>query len=196
MKLKLIQALVRFILEHALEYKWSIQGFGMLRLYLPGPQEPRLNIWDSRFRVPNVSIIHTHPWDFNSLIVSGNMLNVRFVNRDKVCAGGLGPPREFNYSSITPGPRGGIRGEVRTINLAPYPGEFYTPGNFYHQESGEMHKSEPSDGCITINLRKRVGDDVALVFWEAGSSWVSAEPRDATAEEVREITRLALEKMI
>jgi len=190
------RSLVRFLLERAANYKWSIQGFGMLRLYLDGDHEPRLNIWDSRYRIPNVSMMHTHPWDFASLVVAGELTNIRYVE--------AAPSEqhriiEVHSSQIKPGPGGGLRrhaGEVleerEVCRFMAQREEVYCPGDVYFQLADEIHVSLPSDGCITINLRERVGADVARTFWPRGTDWVSAEPRVATAEEVADITQLAL----
>lgn len=190
------RSLVRFLLERAADYKWSIQGFGMLRLYLDGAHEPRLNIWDSRYRIPNVSMMHTHPWDFASLIVAGELGNVRYVEAAPCDGKGV---IEVHSSQIKPGPSGGLRrhaGEIledrEVCRFIPQCEEIYSPGEVYFQLADEIHVSLPSDGCITINLRERVGADVARTFWPRGTECVSAEPRVATAEEVSDITQLAL----
>lgn len=51
-------------------------------------------------------------------------------------------------------------------------------------------------GCDTVTVMKKdpTGDESARVFWPEGSEWVSAEPRRATAEEVRAITQHALQR--
>ena len=107
MKLKLIQELVRLILVNANKFEWTLQGFGMLRLHLSGGV--RLNIWDSRFRVPGVSTLHSHPWWFTSLIVSGSLANVRYMET----IGGMA----FSSAEIKPGPGGGLRKDLEIKNL-------------------------------------------------------------------------------
>lgn len=191
------RALTRFVVERAASYKWSIQGFGMLRLYLEGSREPRLNIWDSRYRVPHVSMIHTHPWNFASLIVSGKLTNVRY--RRAHSGDSSASIVEMHASTIKPGPGGGLRRHAGEYlegedfhRLVEMPAERYLPGDIYFQEANEIHVSLPEDGCITINLRDRVGEDVATTFWPRGTEWVSAVPREATPEEVEDIAQFAL----
>ncbi len=176
--------LVKAILEKAPAYKWSLQGFGMLRLHLA--DDFRLNVWDSRFRVQNVSLMHTHPWNFTSLIVAGKLRNDRFVPY----IGGT----EFNHALIKPGPGGGIREDKGIVVLRQQAHEFYSEGVTYQQAWSEIHISSPEDGTVTLNQRRRVGDDIAYVFWPKGEQWVSAEPRAATAEEVQDITGASLER--
>jgi hypothetical protein len=47
------KALVKNILEKATSYKWSLQGFGMLRLYLS--KDVRMHVWHPDFAVKKVS---------------------------------------------------------------------------------------------------------------------------------------------
>ncbi len=55
---------------------WSAQGFGMLRKYLPGNR--RLHVWTKAVYVPSVTLLHTHSWDFTSLILRGVIHNFKF----------------------------------------------------------------------------------------------------------------------
>ncbi len=182
---KFAQILVKKILASWMDYEWSIQGFGMLRLYLP--DDYRLNIWHAKFRVPNVSLIHTHPWDFESLIVCGTLQNQRYF-----CM----PGDTHKYAEIKPGPNGGLLSNSIDCRLVTQQNEIYNPGEIYHQKASEIHLSNPCNGCITINKRVRVGEDKALVFWESNTRWVSAEPRKATKDEAIEFVASALSLML
>jgi len=206
LKLKLIQALMRFILEQTLNgnlrnMKWSLQGFGMLRLYLPG--DIRVNIWDNRYQVPGVSLIHNHPWDFQSLIVSGKLINVRFIQlgteerSSENLTRQLGPRMLYNVADIVPGEGGGLMTETQsTIALRAAPGEFYCPGDSYYQSAREIHQTTPDTGTITINIRtNRNPVDRCLTLWPKDKEWVSALPRPAEDYEVKDICTKALEKM-
>jgi hypothetical protein len=177
------RAFVKKILEHATRFEWSLQGFGMLRLHLDG--DYRLNIWDKRFRVKDVSLIHSHPWDFESLILCGELRNQRFAYAAAAPA--------FGYATIKPGPGGGILDKKGLTHLRVFPMEVYHAGQTYCQKYDEIHVSDPVDGTVTLNKRVRVGKDVADVFWPAGQEWVSAEPRKAEDHEIHIITQLALQ---
>lgn len=90
---------------------WSTQGLGMLRLYLS--REVRLHVWHSAFRVPSVSDIHDHPWDFRSDIVCGSVRNVRYgIVSESECGpvlqdgegnplGAVARPGQPNYTQST-----------------------------------------------------------------------------------------------
>lgn len=198
-----VRTLVRGILEQAMERpdeatntRWSIQGFGMLRVHLPG--DYRLNVWDSRHRVKDVSLIHDHPWHFESLVVSGRLVNRRFTTMPMTHSRG----DLVEWAKLKPGPGGGLLGRIASgrersdggvVKLVAHEPEVYRAGDTYQQARDEVHRSDPEDGCVTFNRRhERLAVDEARVFWPAGSSWVSAEPRLATREEVKAVVGRAL----
>lgn len=192
------ELLVKKILEAPTPQPWSIQGFGMLRLYLS--PEIRLHVWDSRFRVPNVSMIHNHPWDFDSYIVAGELRQFRYsevgVNRRDVEGFNASADDAYFRSVIKAGPGGGLRDSPIGVYLLRGDEEVYGKGMSYTQHASEIHQSLPVDGTVTLVTRRFVRKDVdhAQTYWRANSEWVSAEPRPATAEEVRSFTSLALER--
>lgn len=74
-----LRASVKSILQESpWNRDWTVQGFGMLRCYLDSDKRFRLNIWDDRLAVPHVSVIHDHPWSFDSWIINGIFHNQRF----------------------------------------------------------------------------------------------------------------------
>lgn len=175
--------LVKKILEKPLGHDWSIQGFGMLRLYLA--DELRMHIWNSKKMVEDVSLIHTHPWDFVSEVVVGQITNVRYTESTPGTPFSL----KHQYAKIRCGVGGGIaKGELQAERgekwLVAQDREIYSIGETYTQSANEIHRSEPKDGTVTIVRRYFKSDpDHAYVFWDHGD-WVSAEPRKATDEEV------------
>jgi len=184
------RVLVRGLLESAPNcwQSWSTQLFGMLRLYLEHGY--RLHVWDSRIAKQGVSNVHTHPWELCSLVISGELRNTRYVERED---GEL-----FYGSSIQPGKGGGLRGNPMIYALHAKPVEVLTPGSEYRQTPEEVHSTGYVDGTVT--LAKRVvlpgaDPDRALTFWPVDSRWISAEPRASTEGEVRDITRYALSAM-
>lgn len=94
------------ILSHAHMYKWTLQGFGMLRLNIAGfgDIDYRLNVWNAAYRVKNVSLIHDHPWDFTSMVLSGMLNNIRYNVHNEPCPSS----REHVVATIKPGPGGGV----------------------------------------------------------------------------------------
>lgn len=183
----LLRATVKSILEHGLDHEWSVQGFGMLRTYLDAEKRYRLNLWDSAFAVPNVSIIHTHPWDFRSWIASGEFTNIRYSQVDY--DPGLPP---YNAMLLTPGDQGGPITRLPNVFLVPNRPENFTAGGTYAQRSQEIHASYYTDGTVTINDRTGRGPkDEAIVYWMHGS-WVDAKPRNATFIEIQDACGRAL----
>lgn len=51
--------------------EWTIQGLGMLRTYLGDDKTNRLHVWHSGAQVPDVTMMHTHPWAFTSIVLAG-----------------------------------------------------------------------------------------------------------------------------
>lgn len=185
-----LRASVKHMLEHPYNFDWTVQGFGMMRAYIPGPvydKQFRLNIWDSALAVPNVSTIHDHPWAFKSWIINGRVTNVRYVLSDRL---GIA----YNYMTIKTGVGGGPDGPPKIMRLAECRPEVYLTGDAYHQTPSEIHRSAPEDRTVTLNERTRVGDgEHARVFWPYREPWVDAMPRDATAHEVADVIQKALE---
>lgn len=183
------RALVKTVLMYPRNHAWTVQGFGMMRTYLPhgpNPKRFRLNVWDARMAVPHVSTMHDHPWDFQSWIINGNFRNTRFV--EDAYSGD-----DWNYATIMCGIAGDNSAPLSNrIRLRAFPTEHYTTGDIYRQSASEIHVSEYDNGTVTLN--DRTGDtEHARVFWPAGLEWVDAKPRQATEMEVATATMLALE---
>jgi hypothetical protein len=182
-----LRASVRAILSHAAAFEWTVQGFGMMRMYFDENKQHRLNVWHSGLSVPNVSIIHDHPWRFQSWVISGRVVNRRYGFRFDADFRGI----KHKFMVIEPGEQGGPRTEPQDAWLIPRGPEMYAVGNTYSQLANEVHSSHPLDGTVTINDRRDRGPDIARVFWLHGD-WVDAKPRPATQEEVRFYSEYAL----
>lgn len=187
----MLRATVYKLLKHPFtDNDWSVQGFGMLRTYLDPDKRFRLNIWDSALAVPNVSVIHDHPWHFTSVIINGRFSNFRYKSPRDPLEG-----KEYEWAVIKTGPGGGPDGERGRCVMLASPAEVYRTGDVYYQGAQEIHESRFEDGCITLNDRLRLPDgEHARVFWPAGQQWVDAEPRGATDQEVISTLTLALGK--
>jgi hypothetical protein len=155
---------------------WEVQGFGMLRCYLD-TKEVRLHIWDYSLRTPGVSTIHTHPWDFTSVVLKGKQTNILY-SRDVA-----GKP--YNYSQIKCGMDAHATSQEKATCLLERSTINYTVGEYYQEQAHEIHESNPEPGTITLVERHPMADpDHALVYWPHGTSWVDAKPRAATMAEV------------
>jgi hypothetical protein len=174
------RVIVKDVLGNPFRWEWSVQGFGMLRTYFGEDKRFRLNVWDSHLAVPLCSLIHDHPWSFDSLIVSGLFQNLRYS-----CMPSNMHEATHEWRVIRTGPGGGPDGDGGFCTLQSMAVELYAPGQVYHQEPTEVHASHYEDGCVTLNDRKRLPDgEHARVFWPIGSAWVDAMPRPATIEEI------------
>lgn len=179
--------LVRTILANASAYRWSLQGFGMFRLYLS--TRTRLHVWDPEFAVPGVSTIHTHPWHFLSTVVAGRMVDRlygRVENADPT----------HHIQRIVCGPGGCAVGEPGRTTLRLLQEVAIGEGKAYGLTADALHESRPEPGTITIIDREfREDNEHAYVCFPLGTSWVSAEPRDATRDEIMSMAARAIGKL-
>ena len=169
---------IRRIISYPYDYEWSIQGFGMLRTWINPDGIERLHIWDTDLANSEVSTIHNHPWDFESRIVHGRILNHRY-NIDRTYG------ESYRKADIKTGEGGGLLATHSTPTLiSEYPFESYYTGDHYAQDADEFHESEPDKGTVTIIRRNFRHNRIATVCWRENCQWVTAEPRPATKEEI------------
>lgn len=182
------QELVTFILMHAEKYSWRAYGLGLLRLDIS--RELKLHIWNDSLSKIGVTRIHTHPWGFDSIVLCG-MMKQRRLERSKL--GG----QHFTEAIIRCGAGACITSEPKPVMLVPNSEECIRPGQLYSQCSDEIHLSYPEDDTVTLIRRHpfRDTEDKASVFYLAGTSFVSAEPRPATFDEVVHVVSRALVKL-
>lgn len=183
----------RLLIENLLTkphgFNWSVQGLGMMRLYLS--QAVRLHIWDGALRVPGVSAIHSHPWDLQSRVIAGRYKQHRYqVLAENATATYA---EQFNLALIKCGEGACVMGEPTKLYMIEMPLEIYAAGEAYAQSKEEIHLSLPEDGTVTMVERTFHEDrDHARVFWRGQGGWVDAEPREATRKEIEEVTGRAL----
>lgn len=178
----------RAILEQAESHEWSLQGMGMFRHYIS--KEVRLHVWDARFMAPQVTTLHTHPWDFESIVLSGVMTDVMYLKASDHLAA------THEECQIVCGSGGGMTSEPsKPVRLmAPFTHTF-TTGRSYRHVATDIHESIPRSGTVTVIHRTfRPDTEHAFVYVKRGKPWVSAEPRRATLDEVRSMALLALDR--
>lgn len=170
-------------------HEWQVQGFGMLRTYLDGPNEPRLQVWDQRLACWGNNAIHDHPWGFTSTTYAGLLYNQRFGittymehKEQEMRAAGY---TNGHTTDIIPGIRGGQLSErpVRPCSIKPQPVEVYSLGDSYSQTHREMHLTRYAQGTVTLIERfGREDEDIARVAWygEAGDQPPFVNPYQAT----------------
>jgi hypothetical protein len=182
---------VKDILTCADEFQWQVQGFGMLRTYLNGGSDIRLQIWDQRLVEWGYSPIHDHPWDFSSIIVAGTLFNQRFNRKWQAGSSGW---KKYNEDVIVPGPDNEGTESVGTCWLQGEPVEVYSAGDTYSQRWYELHQTRYTQSTITVIERERTrpDGDIASSIWQGPGKWVSARPRTAEPEEITAIIGDAL----
>lgn len=172
------------------DYQWQVQGFGMLRTYLDGPGEPRLQIWDQRLATWSNNAVHDHPWSFESTIFAGTIFNQRFTLFSNLHENGC-------VTQIKPGTRGGQLSErpVHRTNISPLGVEVYGMGETYSQLHREMHLTRYAQSSITLIERTgREAADLANVAWygEPGDQPPFVNPYEASDELVAAVVGDAL----
>ena len=159
----------------------------MLRTYLDGNKRWRLNVWDDRLRVRDVSIIHDHPWSFVSYVFSGGIRNQRYYVRDD-------GDMTHCYHQIVTGEEGGPLPQKFMCGLVKWQAEVYRAGQGYSQHLEEVHDTHATRGTVTLNDRTPpTTAHTARVFWPIGTEWVDAKPRRATPREIQETLEYALD---
>lgn len=159
---------------------WQIQGLGMLRLYLD--KTVRLHVWHNGLVYPDTpSVIHNHPWEFVSRVIVGTLRNVRYT----VASAGKNP--NHHVAKILCGVGGGIIQEsVKDVEMEISTVDEYKAGETYYQASDELHNTVFQNGTVTLVTRKFNDDaDHASVAYPLGSTWKTAEPREASADELQ-----------
>lgn len=185
-----IRLLTRKVLENAGAFEWELKGLGLIRTYLS--DDLKIHVWDSRFKVPNVSMMHEHPWSFESTIVAGRLEQFRFDRHSVACTCGCEP---YNYSLVTCGPGGCLQTNAELTRLRRGPLEVYGPGSKYIQETDEVHHSLPVDGTVTLVRRLFYKPErAAHVYWPDGEEWVSSEPRRAKPYEAIDAAQGAIKQ--
>ncbi len=188
------RAVAEEVLSKPWNRDWSVQGFGMLRAYFGADKRFRLNIWDSHLAVPLCSIIHDHPWAFDSLILAGEFKNQRYRCENRQDRDQWGASHEWQV--IQTGPGGGPDGSHGFCSLFETATELYGPGDTYSQTPTEVHASYYTDGTITLNDRTRLPDgEHARVFWPVGLEWIDAIPHPATMGDIETVTARALARL-
>ena len=175
--------IVKKVMENPFDYEWELQGFGMLRTYIN--KDTRLQIWLKEFSVPNVTDVHTHPWNFESFIYQGNITN--FVFRE---SSHDGPPyvgaEAYDRCLILTGENAYVH-ERNKVFLKIHGIYNFTRGDNYFHHKDIPHRIRFTDGTITILTKSNIQEDNLAYSYVKGidNEWVSAAPRPATKEEIQ-----------
>lgn len=167
-----------------------MQGFGMLRLYIRNVG--RLHLWDDRLRYPGVSMIHNHAWHLRSTVVSGELINQRYVHNDWQF---LSWAKPYDHMRLQTGFDTRVLSPVDHVWMVPQKPERFIPGDVYLQAAHEIHETIAANGTITLMERHDTPTGEADVYWPSGTNWGTATPRAATPEEVERTVLTAIEEL-
>ena len=164
---------------------WTVQGFGMLRCYLDNDLSDRLHVWTNALRVQGVSDIHTHPWDFGSMVLAGRLINKRYEE--------VSPHTEYSSAYfrrlIKPGEATQLEPDQR-VWLRPIRDDHVHTNRYYNQKYTEIHRTLFDEGTVSVVSRDR-GDLPDTAFTYFRRTWGSAKPRKALPEEVEAAVAVA-----
>ena len=186
------------ILKNPFKYEWEIQGFGMMRTYIA--ENTRLQIWNSNLVIKDVTDVHTHPWDFSSVILQGKIINIIYKEVSETYY----KAKKYNRCLIETGEDAYIKEatEVYLRKAGRYTYEHnrkncknYT--NVYTHKKHIPHKIKFVDGTITVLTKLNISNDInnrklAYSYVKDGMEWISAAPRPATKEEIVDTITKAL----
>lgn len=192
-----LRAFVTEVLRQPFSRNWTVQGFGMLRTYINGDLV-RLSVWDHSLTYnPEPSMIHDHPWDFQSEIIAGRLTNTTYeVHPLGATLEGhfLRFPQKAMMRTIKPGEGLQIHGDDVPVVLGVKSIKEYRAGFHYNQTHDEVHKTEFVDGTVTIVSRDRGNrQDVARTFYST-PEWHQAKPRPATHEEINRVCHSSFDR--
>jgi hypothetical protein len=214
------RALVKAILQRAEHYAWEVPANGRLTLVLE-PNVAVINVFHSKYRVPNSTAIHSHTVDFRSDIVGGVMRQYRYLRAAAAGDGsapgmntdaGHGPaPRVVAGAGDGPAARryweqeltldGKLSRDPMECYLTESAIETYAAGEFYEITADEIHQSAPEDGTVTLITRQhRTSPTSVSTFWPWAPLALGARPSDkiipkeAAEGVVRDVITVALER--
>ncbi len=184
-----LRRIVREVLEHPGEHRWSVHGIGMMRTYLDDAREWRVNLWHPVLLNPGISTMHTHPWPFDSYVLAGQLKNLRFDR----CTKGSVDAELWNEGKIECGAGfDGLKGPPEIVTLHRREVETYKPNMTYTQLPPEIHDTNAAAGSITVIRRgEMLPGCEASVFWPVGQEWGDAS-REYDADEAEAVVALAL----
>jgi hypothetical protein len=183
---------IKFILEESNHFDWELWETGMLRLDLA--PDLTLHVWDMRFRNEAVTLIHDHPWGFQSTVVNGRLRNQRYslgINTNPLTPADRAP---YSQQLLICGADACKLEAPVPVWLIEQPLQIIGAGESYTQDSNEIHETDADNGTVTL-VRRAFGEgprDRANVYVPSGCEFVSAEPRKATSDEVGSIIDHAL----
>lgn len=175
--------IVKKVMENPFDYEWELQGFGMLRTYID--KDTRLQIWLKEFIVPNVTDVHTHPWDFTSYIYQGRVTNYSF-HESSTQRPYLDRYEEYDRCLILTGEKAFVH-EKTKVFLQMCNTDIFTKGKIYKHRRDVPHRIRFTDGTITILTKSNIQEHNLAYSYVKGidNEWVSAAPRPATKEEIQ-----------
>lgn len=179
-----LQLLVFDILRHYQRYEWKDTTEGVFATYF---YYACLNLYCGLDK--ENKYIHSHPFDFESVIVVGELQHTRYKKSV------WGNVYSYQDRKLT----GEFIGDVGTCHLLPDPIEVYRPGQCYTVCTPEIHSVDPMDGTLTFVTRRSYTTPTAFAsYWPEGKP--TAKVGDGSfalrTQSKEEVLKLAVEKTL
>lgn len=177
MQFEQVRQSVKSVLENHQKHRWYETVDGVIATYFKN--ETALNIYQGLDR--SNPYIHSHPFDFTSTIVTGEMRHTRYRLDPS------GDEFQFQRRRIT----GEFFGATEDCVLEAMPLETYLPGDTYSILSSEIHSVAPVDGSITLVVRDHFTSPT-----EFASYWPSGKPTKKIENGSFAVRRIAPESLV
>jgi hypothetical protein len=177
----LSKALVLTILQHAEDFPWRMQDFGLMSLRLDDRRQYRLHVWDP-YDGGEDPPIHDHPYDFTSTVIVGELTNTRYEE----------DPAGEEYSRFRYSPPSEDERRSDSVRLSATATTF-TGGDQYRQVATALHASGQKPGTVTAIRCSWVEAPELTVCLRDEASWRSGRARDATREEIKRVAAKTLD---
>lgn len=187
--------LIQVLRNDPLSFHWRGHGIGFIKAYTNPDKTERINIYDKRFIVPNITLHHDHPWHLTSRILAGELTNTRYQRLSTAHIEHDSTYETFHEGVINCANFRGIEAAPRMATLVAQKPEIYRPNDTYMQFADEIHATEAIDGTVTL-LRRMTplnGNGTARVFWPLGTEYVDATIHELSTDDVHAAINKALE---
>lgn len=167
---------VAYILKNYDCFEWVHQGVGFLRAYLDVEKEDRLHLWHPGIQIEGISYIHTHNWNFTSVIVAGGLINVHYGIK-------MNPGGEYVMEAIDT-TTGKVIGHPERCNLEVIHKIIAKRGDLYFEDAEVIHTIQLVSKCISVIKRDFVEPKHTYSFRHIHEPWANVQARPATEAEL------------
>lgn len=148
------------VLQHHSDFQWTHEPGGFMRTCLA--PDMVMNVFDASLVHEGATLIHTHPLDFTSMILAGELRHFRHTRYGRAAAPAGAQP--YGYQDFDVEFKGAS--PAKGCFLVEEPMEVYHAGDTYQVLSHEIHRVGTEDGTITVLTREYITKPTgSTTFW-------------------------------